>query len=134
MRSARGWWVIVAAIAGVAACSSSGTGGGAPGIGGIYVGAGSCTTTSGSVTTCTDFGKGFTTATAMQACAGTAMVTYSASDCPSANRVGCCALQGPNGGAADAICFYPPATATDGQNGCAMQNGVQGITAMWVPN
>jgi hypothetical protein len=87
------------------------------------------------LTSCTDFGAGFTPSDVMQICSGT-MGTYSAGDCPTANRVGHCQLTETRGGVSggDAVSFYPPNTAADVMSACAMENGMNGVTATFVPN
>jgi len=84
------------------------------------------------IESCTDYGEGFTTSDVTQVCTGE-MGTYSAAVCPSANRVGRCEISESNA-AADAVSFYPPETAADVMSACSMENGVDGVTATFVPN
>ncbi len=124
------WWKIlgIVSIAVSAACSSSS--------GGPSSSAnGSCTSTGGGAMTCIDFGAGFTSSEAMQACSGTSM-TFSSGSCPSTNRVGRCEISETKNGvtAADSVSFYLPDTAAAAMSGCAMENGVNGVTTTWVPN
>jgi hypothetical protein len=116
-----------------AACGGTSVGGGADG---ESVGSGSCASSAGgTVVTCTDFGAGFSSSMVMQECSAM-MTTYSASSCPTANRVGHCDISITRNGqtAADAVSFYPPETASAGQQACNMENGFDGATTTFVAN
>jgi hypothetical protein len=92
-------------------------------------------TSGGMLSSCTDYGAGFTTSVVMQICS-TQMGTYSADVCPSANRVGRCEITETRGGMSggDQVSFYPPSTMADVMTSCAMENGVNGVTTTYVPN
>lgn len=117
------------------ACSgtSTGSGGGGGGSGGDGTGAGSCSDGSGgTVRTCTDYGAGFNSSAVQQSCA--APKTFSASPCPSTNRVGRCVISITRNGntATDSVSFYAPTTAVDAKSGCDMENGMNGVTTTFI--
>jgi hypothetical protein len=123
------------AMAASAACGGT-TGGGGSGADGESTGTGSCASSAGgALASCTDFGIGFTPSTVMQECSTMGM-TYSPSPCPTTNRVGHCDVSVSRGGvtAADAVSFYPPETASSGQQACDTLDGFDGAMTTFVAN
>jgi hypothetical protein len=67
----------------------------------------------GTITTCTDYGMGFTTVLAQQSCSAG---MYSTDPCPAANRVGRCMISGPCD--ASTVSYYAPTTLMQAQMEC----------------
>ena len=128
-------WLALLCSALGGACGGSTSSGGSDGEG--FTGNGSCAlSTSGSggnVTSCDDFGQGFTDSLATQACSSQ-MGTFSTSACPATGRVGRCQITSSNGADRDQVSFYPPTTAADVMAACSMENGMDGVSATFVPN
>jgi hypothetical protein len=92
-------------------------------------------TTNGMVSLCMDFGAGIPMSTVTSSCVspgGSATAQVSSTACPTANRVGSCAVT--NSAGTITYRYYAPYSTSDAMMSCQMSGTITGVTAVFTPN
>lgn len=92
------------------------------------VGGGSCAQMTGTLAYCVDYTGTDVTSEVVRMVCTTQVGTYSATSCPTANRVGRCTLDGATAALTQTATYYAPTTATEAMMACTTAGG------MFLPN